>query len=67
MLSNEALAKMFATLDNTLSPDEVSSPQCPHYLLNVFNIATDVVAVLHQTVDTQLQFGPSAVWQCTEE
>ena len=54
MLSNEALAKMFATLDNTLSPDEVSSPQCPHYLLNVFNIATDVVAVLHQTVDTKL-------------
>lgn len=67
MLSNEALAKMFATSDNTLSPDEVSSPQCIHYLVNVFNIATDVVAVLHQTVDTQLQFGPSAVWQCTEE
>lgn len=51
MLSNEALTRMFATSDNTLSPDEVANP---HYLLLIFNIVTAVVAVLHQKVDAQL-------------
>ena len=50
MLSNEALTRMFATSDNTLSPDEVGNS---HYLLLILNVVTDVVALLHQKVDTQ--------------
>lgn len=64
MHCNEALTKMFATSNNTLSPDEVDI-QC--HVTHALNVTTNIVAVFHQKIDTQLQFSTSVVWQCTEE
>lgn len=54
MHSNEALMKMFAVPDNTLSSDEVGTSLNITYRTSLMTYITYAVVVFHQKVDTQL-------------